>query len=363
MWARSIKTAPIEKHGAQHLNIRLRKTSRIALTALTPNRPHHAQWMITRKCNYRCRGCNVWKEQDRRELSTEEIKRGLNILKDLGVVEIVLSGGDPLLREDAPEIIEHASNLFITTVYDNGSMASKKIEALRNVDFVAISIDSLDEAKNDYIKAVPGAWKRAMETVETLHNEGISVSVTPTISQLNLYEIVDITNYFTQKGIPVWYCLYSFDQSNDVNQLFRIGKVNDELIIRDTQAMVKLCDSLTEMKKKNNKILMTTQLLKALRRLYLEGKRTWNCRALQNFLVIDHLGRIAGCHNTNFAGSVFDLPKIWNSERFNLLRKTYNDCTQCAYLCYIFYSLHGSPYGNLMLAKDQWKNAMFFLER
>jgi MoaA/NifB/PqqE/SkfB family radical SAM enzyme len=341
----------------------LRKASRIAIKALTPNKPHHAQWMITRKCNYHCRGCTVWKEQDPRELSTEEVKRGLDILKDIGIVELVISGGDPLLRKDAPEIIEYASNLFVTTVYDNGSMAKKQLEALRNVDFVAISIDSLDEAKNDYIKAVPGAWKKAMEAVETLHNEGINVSVTPTISQLNLYEIVGITNYFTQKGIPVWYCLYSFDQSEDVNQLFRIGKANDEFIIRDKQAMVKLCDSLIEMKKRNSNILITTKLLKALRTLFLEGERTWNCRALQNFLVIDHLGRIAGCHNHNFVGSVFDLPEIWRSKKFDLLRKTYNECTQCAYLCYIFYSLHGSPYGNLMLAKDQWKNAKFLLER
>jgi MoaA/NifB/PqqE/SkfB family radical SAM enzyme len=345
------------------LTINLRKASRIAINALTPNRPHHAQWLITRKCNYRCRGCNVWKEQDKRELSTEEIRKGLDILKELGIVEIVLSGGNPLLREDAVKIIEYASKLFITTVYDNGSMAAKKIDALRNVDFAAISIDSLDEAKNDYIKAVPGAWKKAMEAVEMLHEEGINVSVTPTISQQNLYEIVDITNYFTKKGIPVWYCLYSYDQTRDVNQLFRIGKANDEFIIRDRQSMVKLCDTLIEMKKKNDKILMTTKLLKVLKTLFSEGKRTWKCQALQNFLVIDHLGRIAGCHSHNFAGSVFDLPKLWKSEKFDFLRQTYNNCTQCAYLCYIFYSLYGSPYGNLALAKEQWKNAKLFLEK
>jgi MoaA/NifB/PqqE/SkfB family radical SAM enzyme len=228
---------------------------------------------------------------------------------------------------------------------------------------VAISIDSLDPAKNDYIKGIRGAWTKAMETVETLHHEGISVSVTPTISQLNLYEIVDITNHFTEKGIPVWYCLYSYDRSMDANQLFRIGKANDEFIIRDKQAMVKLCDSLLEMKKKNKKILMTTKLLRALRSLYSEDQRTWKCYALQNFFVVDHLGRIAGCHSHNFAASVFDLPKIWNSEKFNLLRGTYRKCTQCTYLCYIFYSLHGSPYGNLMLAKDQWKNASLLLKK
>jgi MoaA/NifB/PqqE/SkfB family radical SAM enzyme len=290
------------------------------------------------------------------------MKRGLKILHKLGIVEIVLSGGNPLMREDAGQIIEYASNLFVTTVYDNGSMAEKNLEVLRNVDFAAISIDSLDEAKNDYIKAVPGSWKKAMKAVKTLHKEGVNVCVTPTISQLNLYEIVDITNYFTQKGIPVWYCLYSYDQTRDVNQLFRIGKENDEFVIKDKEAMVELCDNLIEMKKKNSRILMTTKLLKALRTLFLEGKRTWNCRALQNFIVIDHLGRIAGCHNHNFAGSVFDLPKIWNSEKFNLLRQTYTECTQCAYLCYIFYSLYGTPYGNLALAREQWKNAKLLLE-
>jgi MoaA/NifB/PqqE/SkfB family radical SAM enzyme len=346
-----------------YLTSPLRKTASVAARSLVPGKPHHAQWLITRKCNYRCRGCNVWREQDNKELSADEIKRGLDILRDLGVVEIVFSGGDPLLRDDAAEIIEYASRFFVTTVYDNGSMAAKKIDALRDVDFVAISIDSLDAAKNDHIKGVVGSWKKAMETVETLHNEGIKVAVTPTISQLNLYEIIDITNYFSQKGIPVWYCLYSYDLSVDANQLFRIGKANDEFVITDKQAMVKLCDSLIEMKKTNENILITTKLLKALRNLYSEDKRTWNCRALQSFLVIDHLGRIAGCHVHNFAGSVFDLRKTWKSEKFNSLRKTYHKCTQCTYLCYIFYSLHGSPYGNLILAKDQWKNAKLLLKK
>jgi MoaA/NifB/PqqE/SkfB family radical SAM enzyme len=341
--------------------LKLKRASRIAINALTPNRPHHAQWLITRKCNYRCRGCNVWKEQDPKELSTREVKRGLEILKNIGIVEIVLSGGDPLLRNDAKEIIDYSTDRFITTVYDNGSMAVKKIEALRNVDFVAISIDSLDETKNDYIKDVPGAWKRAMNTVKVLKKEKINVCVTPTISQLNLYEIVDITKYFTEKGVPVWYCLYSYDQNNDANQLFRIGKPNYKLAIKDKKGMVKLCDSIINMRKKNNKILITDKLLKTVRSLFSEEKRVWNCQALKNFLVVDHLGRIAGCHNQNYVGTVFDLPKMWNSKKFSSLRETYKNCSQCSYLCYIAYSLHGSPFGNLLIVKDHWKNVNVFL--
>ncbi len=341
-----------------------KKGASVATRALVSGKPHHAQWMVTRRCNYQCRSCNVWKDKDERELTADEIKKGFDILKKLGIVELVISGGDPLLRDDIGEIIDYASKLFITTVYDNGSIAAKKIDLLRKVDFVAISIDSLDQAKNDYIKAVPGALKVATQTVETLHKEGIKVSVTPTISQKNIYEIVDITNYFTAKGIPVWYCLYAYDTSLDAKQLFKIGKANDEFVITDKQAMVKLCDALIEMKKKNKKILMTNKLLKAMRSLYEEdSKRTWKCQALNQFLVVDHLGRIAGCHSHNSACSIFELPQRWQSQELKKLRETYRQCTQCNYLCYVFYSLHGSPSGHISLAKDQWKNAELLFKK
>lgn len=345
----------------KYLNQGIKKAVSIAARSISIGKPHHAQWLITRKCNYRCVGCNVWKEQDQHELSTEEVKKGMDILKDLGIVELVLSGGDPLIRDDIGEILDYASKLFVTTVYDNGSMAAKKIDCLRKVDFVAISIDSLDEAKNDAIKAVPGALKNALNSVETLQKEGIKVVVTPTISQKNIYEIVDITNHFTDKGIPVWYCLYSFDTSMDTKQLFRIGKANDEFVITDKPAMINLCNQLIDMKKTNKKILMTDKLIVALRGLF-EDKRIWKCQALKDFLVVDHLGRVAGCHSRNFACSVFDLPRVWKSPEFKTLRETYNDCTQCNYLCYIFYSLHGSAGGHISLALDQWKNAKFLFK-
>jgi MoaA/NifB/PqqE/SkfB family radical SAM enzyme len=344
------------------LALGIKKTASIASRALSRGKPQHAQCLVTRKCNYKCVGCNVWKEQDQRELSAAEIKKGMDILKKVGVVELVISGGDPLLRPDIDEIIDYAADRFITTVYDNGSMAAKKVDALRKVDFVAISIDSLNQAKNDEIKAVPGAFKNAMETVEYLHREGVKVAVTPTISQKNLNEIVDITNYFTGKGIPVWYCLYSYDTSRDSNQLFRIGKANNEFVITDKQGMIDLCNQLIEMQKKNKKILMTAKLMETMRDLYSEEeKRDWKCHALQNFLVIDHLGRISGCHHHNYVCSVFDLPAKWKSAEFKELRSFYNGCSQCNYLCYIAYSLYTGPRGYAALAKDQWRNAKMLL--
>ena len=300
-------------------------------------------------------------DQDSDELSTEEVKRGLDILRDIGVLEIVFSGGNPLLRDDIGEILDYASKYFITTVYDNGSIAASKLDALRNVDFVAISLDTLDEKKNDYLKGVDGAWEKAMEAIDILKKEGIPVGVSPTISQINLYEIIDFTKYFVKRGIPVWYCLYSYDYSPS-KSAFSIGRKNDEYEITDGKALADICSSLMEMKKKSGYIYMTEKTLKVLRHLALTGERLWKCRALDNFLVVDQLGRVSGCHCREPIASIFDLPKIWGSPYIENLRRKYRECTRCTYLCYIFYSIHTGFTGLLDIAFDRWRSIRAYLK-
>jgi len=335
----------------------------IVRRSLTPNRPYHAQWLLTRRCNYRCRGCSVWRgAEDDRELSTGEVKRGLDILRRLGVVEIVFSGGNPLLRGDVGEILDYASRYFVTTVYDNGSMAAERIEDLRSVDFVAISLDTLDEEMGDYVKGVPGAWRRAVEAVEALQGEGIPVGISPTISRFNLNGIVGFTRHFTDRGIPVWYCLYWYDPPTE-NGLFAIGERNDEFEIVDGKAAAKVCDALMEMKRDREGVYITTKTLEALKQLFLHERRTWTCRALQGFLMVDHLGRVAGCHCCEPVASVFELLDVWDSPRFERLRMEYNRCDRCAYLCYIFYSLHAGPRGNVEILRDRWRSARSILTR
>ena len=337
------------------------KVLRLTTCLFKSPRTYHAQWMITRRCNYRCRGCSVWEDQDSHELSTEDVKKGLDVLRDLGVIEIVFSGGNPLIREDIGEILDYASKNFVTTVYDNGSMAAKKIDALKNVDFVAISLDTLDEKKNDYLKGVPGSWKRAMESIRLLKEEGIPVVVSPTISQFNVHEIVDFTRYFIKRSIPVWYCFYWYDYPFE-DGMFKIGKKNDEYVIRDKKALLEALDSILKLREESDYVYITERTLKALREFVASGVRKWRCRALDSFLIVDHLGRVAGCHSREPVASIFELPEVWRSPKFEMLRRKYNQCTKCAYLCYIFYSVHAGLSGTLEILRDQWKNAKILLQ-
>lgn len=298
----------------------------------------------------------MWAQQDTHELSTDEVKKGLDVLSDLGVLEIVFSGGDPLLREDIGEILDYASKKFVTTVYDNGSMAAKKVDALRNVDFVAISLDTLDEKKNDYLKGVSGAYKNAMNSIKTLKENGIHVGVSPTISQFNVGEIVDFTKHFIEQDTPVWFCLYWYDYPFE-DGMFSIGKRNDEYEFKDKQALVKVFDELLELREKSGNVYITKKTLQALRQLALNGGRTWTCRALDGFVIVDHLGRVAGCHSREPVASIFDLPKVWKGAELNRLRKEYRQCDKCAYLCYVFYSVHAGLGGTVDVLRDQWRNA------
>jgi len=339
------------------------KTLSLLKRSLTPNRPYHAQWLLTRRCNYRCRSCSIWREEpNAQEISADEVKKGLDAFRKLGVIEVVFSGGNPLLRDDIGEIIDYASRYFITTVYDNGSLASGRIDALRNVDFVAISLDTLDKKKLDYIKGVHGAWDKAMTAIETLQREGIPVVISPTISEVNYHEIVDFTKYFINRGLPVLYCLYSYDYPMD-NRLFGIGKRSDEFELTDRTALAKVCDELIKLKRERQGVFITAKVLNALRQFSLDGHRTWKCEALRGFFIVDHLGRVAGCHLRQPVASIFELSDQWNSERFENLRKEYNKCDKCTYLCYIVYSLHASLLGNLEIIRDQWRNVRFLETR
>ncbi len=344
------------------MRLSLNKVISLSKRSLAFNRPHHVQWMLTNRCNYRCKSCDVWREQKpTKELSTDAVKAGLDVLRKMGVIEIVLSGGNPLLREDIGEIIDYSSQYFITTVYDNGSQAAKKLESLRKADFVAISLDTLDEKKYDYLKGVHGAWKNAINSVQALHNEGITVGVSPTISQFNIHEILGFTEHFTKKGIPVLYCLYQHDALE--KPLFKIGEKDKELEITDKQALAEICDELIERKKACQGILMTKKTLETLKNLSVNEQRLWKCKALESFFMIDPMGRVAGCHLQKPVGTIFDLPKVWNSHKLKNLRTKYEKCEKCSYMCYMFYSLHANVRGNFEIIRDQWKNAKTILTR
>lgn len=66
---------------------------------------------LTRRCQFKCRGCNVVNYQSAYEMSTEEWMITFDILKSYDVGFVVLFGGEPTLRNDLPELVKRLNEL------------------------------------------------------------------------------------------------------------------------------------------------------------------------------------------------------------------------------------------------------------
>jgi MoaA/NifB/PqqE/SkfB family radical SAM enzyme len=310
------------------------KLAYLAKSLLTKGHPYHVQWFITRKCNYRCKSCDVWRTQAEDELSLEDVLQGLDNLRKLKVTEITFSGGNPLLREDMGEILRYSSKYFITTIYDNGSMAYKRIGDLKHADYVAISLDTLNEKKQDHLNGVKGSLRMKIKSINELIKNRVPVAISPTISELTRDEIPKMIK---KLGLPFNFCLYESD-FDPAQAQFSIGREVKELKIRERKKMAGLFEKLLELKHSYS-ILLQDECLIAMKKYYESGKRNWRCGALDKFLTIDHKGGVSGCHLKQAVASISNLPDFWNSKQAEQIRLKNKRCKNCVYLCYVDYSL------------------------
>jgi len=104
---------------------------------------------IVQACNLKCPTCYSWRPRRnarKYELSTQMVGEALRQIKELGLTELVISGGEPLIRRDIIEILRMAKEEFqIETVVllTNGTLATKEIArgVAQYADVVSVSID------------------------------------------------------------------------------------------------------------------------------------------------------------------------------------------------------------------------------
>ena len=106
-------------------------------------------WNIISKCNINCSYCFRFYEDC---LSYEENKKILNNLYEMGVKEIVWSGGEPFLYKDIVKLLSESKEKGIyNSVITNASLLNEKniAEYLKYVDKLIISLDFIDDIENE----------------------------------------------------------------------------------------------------------------------------------------------------------------------------------------------------------------------
>ncbi len=179
---------------------------------LTKKSPYYIQYYITGRCNLMCRQCNIVETNSRiAEMDIDMVRRAAKNLRKIGAGIVLLTGGEPFMRKDLPQIVEaFVSNGMNVRLQTAGTRFATEEQLQACYDAGArdinVSIDSLEFEKFDYINAVPGSAKNAIETLERIskifRRQSSILSFGTVMSRFNYREIPAIVDFAQRIG---WY--------------------------------------------------------------------------------------------------------------------------------------------------------------
>lgn len=150
---------------------------------------------VTQRCNLQCRGCYSL-DENRNALADAplaDVCRAVDQLAAAGVQRLVISGGEPFLRDDLPEIVRHAKQecgICQVDVLSNGTRIT--VEALERmapyVDGVSVSFDGCTVESVPYIR-LEQRFDDLVAAIEMIREAGIAAHMIPTAHAKNIDEL------------------------------------------------------------------------------------------------------------------------------------------------------------------------------
>ncbi|HTJ79521.1 MAG TPA: GTP 3',8-cyclase MoaA [Rariglobus sp.] len=184
----------------------------------TLNRPlRDLRMSVTDRCNFRCPYC-MPKEvfgpgyaflKDPQLMSLDELVRIARAFVGLGVEKIRLTGGEPLLRADVPELIrvlKHDLRVPDVALTTNGWMLEKLASTLceAGLDRVNVSVDSLDEATAGRMNGLGFSVARVLKGVDAALAAGLPVKINMVVQRgVNDGEILSLAGYCRERGLTL----------------------------------------------------------------------------------------------------------------------------------------------------------------
>ncbi len=152
-------------------------------------------WETTRRCNLACLHCRAAAGAGPYpdELTTAEGKKLLDDLASLGQIVVILTGGEPLLREDIFDLAAYGTGRGHRMVMAvNGTLVTPAVAArLKDVGIqrVSISIDGATAASHDLLRAVDGAYEGALAGIAACKEAGLPFQINTTVTRANRGEL------------------------------------------------------------------------------------------------------------------------------------------------------------------------------
>jgi len=168
------------------------------------NRPFSVLLELTQKCMCNCIHCYL-AENNNDDLSLEEIKDLFTQLKNIGVINLGLTGGEPFLRKDIFEIIKFTfENHFFMSILTTAILLDQdKIKLLKkyNVNQFEISLLGGKSETHDMIMNYKGAFNKTIENIKLLKKQNAIISLKATILKQNYKELKQMSELANNLGV------------------------------------------------------------------------------------------------------------------------------------------------------------------
>ncbi|HUT71650.1 MAG TPA: radical SAM protein [Desulfatiglandales bacterium] len=165
---------------------------------------------LTFRCNNRCVHCYVNKRIDapgekERELSCTHVCRILDDLAEEGCLWLLLTGGEPLVREDFRDIYLYAKKKgFLITLFTNGTLITPSL-----ADFfeefpprsVEITLYGITERTYEQVTRSPGSYGRCRKGIDLLMERGLPLKLKTVILTVNRHEFLAIKEFVEGLGL------------------------------------------------------------------------------------------------------------------------------------------------------------------
>lgn len=290
---------------------------------------------VTYRCDGRCIMCGIWKGDRGEELPADAYARLPSSLRYVN-----LSGGEPFLREDLPEIVSRVREACprADTVISTNGLRPGSIEVLMRDILerdpgigVAVSIDGVGP-RHDEIRGVDRAYERATDTLQRLKSLGMkNLRVAFTVVGRNALELNKVYDLSREWGVE-FTCAVAHQSSH----YFRVRReqfVIQTDLLRDQLRQV----ARREIATLSPKCWARAYFLAGLYRFARGEERRLPCYAAEDFFFMAPAGDIHGCSVLaspmgNLGELAFD--EIWRSDRADAARRAVQLCREhCWMIC------------------------------
>lgn len=307
-------------------------------------------WETTRNCNLNCVHCRAAATCGpySGELDTQAAFTLLDQIAEVAKPIIILTGGEPLLRDDIFEIAKYGNDKGMRMVMaPNGTLVTQDVAAKMagaGIQRISVSLDGSTAESHDKFRGVQGAYEGALQGIHNAKSAGIEFQINTTITKTNLDQIPKILELAESLGavahhifllVPTGRGKYIVDQEIDAKEYentlnwFYDQRDKTSLQLKATCAPHYYRILRQRARKDGKKVTFETHGLDAVTR---------GCLAGTGFCFISHRGIVQPCGFLNLnCGDVTQKPfgEIWkNSKHFNILRD-YNaledKCGCCEY--------------------------------